>query len=1160
MSGAGGDSGGSSAARAGIFLAGSLLGMAFAGGGALALSYLARAAHPPLSDDPRAPDQRFGTPPRHRHRRDDAIDGRHRRAHHHRHKAQVDLRPLPPPEDYIAAAAAAHAAAVLADVSTTDGLSTDAPAYDSPGVVANAQTRRRGGGGGANSVSTRDASSESVLDSSAERVDHDGTLPRTKPGSRHAPAGAGAGWRSRSPSAAKSAHSMAAASRGDAIPATAGDASECTELSEFENENDGLMAQVRVVETPGGSRPRVRRSFDLDDEGGEGGEGGDTDVAYQPLPSGSNPGVSRDGRPSVGRVLTFVGTEAPPASATPNATENPAALRGDATLGIEPGSVPSTMDVLGVPTTGGEHALAERGGSRLAAANDPADRAVARALKDSFHGAAGSDDVAAATADVRVVGELAPSGGSGDHAATSQSRSRSHSRSPGKLRRSFSGRGAGTEASSSEYEYGRVLTPDDELTSECEEVCLMLEHCMRLREKYVFVSALERDPGAAKPPSHSPHYPASPRRLSANETEPTSNGVGTSAAGGGSGGVERAASGDGVAHETDGRDARGSAVTGKVDIVPDDELPGASAHAFEMIAGVMHVYETKRRRGSFGGFGSFDAGVGSTVEGNEGAGAGADSDGEWDGERRLLFAPPATATAFFHDMHAILRVHSYGPSKSFCHKRLNLTEQKFSLHVMLNADREFVAQKEAPHRDFYNVRKVDTHVHHSACMNQKHLLRFIKSKLKREPHEQVIYRDGKFLNLREVFESINLSGYDLNVDTLDMRADNTFHRFDRFNLKYNPCGQSRLREVFIKQDNLIRGRFLAEITKEVISDLEANKYQMAEYRISIYGRRLAEWDTLASWVLNHRIFSNNVVWLIQLPRLYNVYRGQGTLKTFQQMLDNIFQPLFEVSVDPSSHPALHHFLQLVVGFDMVDDESKPERRPSKHMRTPEEWDVTHNPAFSYYSYYIYANLYTLNKLRESKGLNTISFRPHAGEAGDIDHLASAFLLTRNIAHGLNLRKSPVLQYLFYLAQIGLNMSPLSNNSLFLDYHRNPFPMYFARGLVVTLSTDDPLQIHMTKEPLVEEYSVAAQVWKLSAADLCEIARNSVLNSDFPHVDKQHWVSETYWRPGPAGNDIKRTNVPNIRVQFRHDVLEAEKRLIRQGVEQATAKGRVLHVS
>jgi AMP deaminase len=38
-----------------------------------------------------------------------------------------------------------------------------------------------------------------------------------------------------------------------------------------------------------------------------------------------------------------------------------------------------------------------------------------------------------------------------------------------------------------------------------------------------------------------------------------------------------------------------------------------------------------------------------------------------------------------------------------------------------------------PHRDFYNVRKVDTHVHHSACMNQKHLLRFIKHKMKKSP-------------------------------------------------------------------------------------------------------------------------------------------------------------------------------------------------------------------------------------------------------------------------------------------------------------------------------------------------------------------------------------------------------------------------------------------
>ena len=59
-------------------------------------------------------------------------------------------------------------------------------------------------------------------------------------------------------------------------------------------------------------------------------------------------------------------------------------------------------------------------------------------------------------------------------------------------------------------------------------------------------------------------------------------------------------------------------------------------------------------------------------------------------------------------------------------------------------------------------------------------------------------------------------------------------------------------------------------------------------------------------------------------------------------------------------------------------------------------------------------------------------------------------------------KVPTLQYLYYLTQVGIAMSPLSNNHLFLDYHRNPLPTYFGRGLLVSLSTDDPLQFHFTK--------------------------------------------------------------------------------------------------
>lgn len=120
-------------------------------------------------------------------------------------------------------------------------------------------------------------------------------------------------------------------------------------------------------------------------------------------------------------------------------------------------------------------------------------------------------------------------------------------------------------------------------------------------------------------------------------------------------------------------------------------------------------------------------------------------------------------------------------SKSFTFRRLCYLESRFNLHEMLNEHKELKAQKMVPHRDFYNVRKVsvysspinyftvlfslflyfisilslpysqvDTHVHASSCMNQKHLLRFIKSKIKNYPDDVVIVRNGESLTLAGV--------------------------------------------------------------------------------------------------------------------------------------------------------------------------------------------------------------------------------------------------------------------------------------------------------------------------------------------------------------------------------------------------------------------------
>ena len=49
-----------------------------------------------------------------------------------------------------------------------------------------------------------------------------------------------------------------------------------------------------------------------------------------------------------------------------------------------------------------------------------------------------------------------------------------------------------------------------------------------------------------------------------------------------------------------------------------------------------------------------------------------------------------------------------------------------------------------------------------------------------------------------------------------------------------------------------------------------------------------------------------------MPRLYNVYHESGVIDNFQQMLENIFAPLFEATVDPASHPQLHVFLSQVM--------------------------------------------------------------------------------------------------------------------------------------------------------------------------------------------------------------------------------------------------------
>lgn len=129
-----------------------------------------------------------------------------------------------------------------------------------------------------------------------------------------------------------------------------------------------------------------------------------------------------------------------------------------------------------------------------------------------------------------------------------------------------------------------------------------------------------------------------------------------------------------------------------------------------------------------------------------------------------------------------------------------------------------------------------------------------------------------------------------------------------------------------KQHKSTGGKYLAQVTQQVFEDLELNKYQFAEYRVSIYGRNSGEWAKLARWVVDHNLFHPNVKWMIQIPRLYAVYKKNKLITSFQDMLDNIFEPLFEITMNPEKDPKLSCFLEQLVGFDSVDDESQREHQ------------------------------------------------------------------------------------------------------------------------------------------------------------------------------------------------------------------------------------------
>jgi len=515
-----------------------------------------------------------------------------------------------------------------------------------------------------------------------------------------------------------------------------------------------------------------------------------------------------------------------------------------------------------------------------------------------------------------------------------------------------------------------------------------------------------------------------------------------------------------------------------------------------------------------------------------------------DKQNKLSVVP--SVEEFEQDYRRMTEMVNEGFMRSFCFQRLQLLSSAFRTHTTMNASMEAHEQGNLLGTDFFRTLKIDNHIHAAGAPTAKQFVNFVANKLETES-DTVISSDGKTLG--QVFQEAGLDKDHLTIDAFNVLADySVYQRFDNFNAKYSPFRMADMRRIFLKSNNHIGGRYFAELLKVVLNRHETSKGHVSglELRLSIYGMEPNEWDDLAEWMLKDwkggdfpgPLVSESNRWMIQIPRLWRIYRmkpgkdGSG----FNDMLENIFIPMFEATLFPEKKPKLAEALKHIVGIDSVDDEGAPEAACG--CSRPHEWTSPENPAYWWQLYFLWANLEVLNSLRRARGLNTIAFRPHAGETGNPLNLACTYMLSESIAHGINLHQQVSLQYLYYLDQVGLSISPLSNNFLFRKISSSPFVKFFRRGLNVTLSTDDPLLFHMSDDPLLEEYSVARATFDLSMTDMMEIARNSVLQSGFEEEFKEKYLGKEY-RKGVTFCEERLTHVPLIRAKFRAEHLALE---------------------
>jgi len=126
---------------------------------------------------------------------------------------------------------------------------------------------------------------------------------------------------------------------------------------------------------------------------------------------------------------------------------------------------------------------------------------------------------------------------------------------------------------------------------------------------------------------------------------------------------------------------------------------------------------------------------------------------------------------------------------------------------------------------------------------------------------------------------------------------------------------------------------------------------------------------------------------------------------------------------------------------------------------------------------------------------------HAGETAGPESIWGAINLgAERLGHALTAFEDEELMHILAERQIAIELCPTSNvrTRAVSSLDRHPVRVYFDRGMMITLNSDDPA---MFDTSLVEEYSLAQQHFGFTDEHLREIARNGFESSFLPPEQK-----------------------------------------------------------